>query len=79
MVLIDQVRLHKFFRLECEDLFLFFLEEYFSRFCLPSGDWSNFSLVSCFYPDVLALLETSYTRRPLEEREVCLNNFPLIE
>lgn len=30
--------------------------------------------MSCFYPDVLSLLDQSYIRRPLEEREVCLVN-----
>ncbi len=48
---------------------LFSFVEYFSRDCLPSGNWSGFHLATCFYPDVLALLQKSYTRRPLEERE----------
>jgi hypothetical protein len=48
-----------------------FVLEFFSRYCLPTGNWSHFNLASCFYPDILALLNQSYTRRPLEEREVC--------
>ena len=44
--------------------------EYFTRFCLPTGNWSGYNLGSCFYPDIMALLQKSYTRRPLEEREV---------
>ncbi|CAF0766707.1 unnamed protein product [Rotaria sp. Silwood1] len=44
--------------------------KFFSRYCLPSGKWSNVSFASCFYPDILALLDKSYIRRPPEEREV---------
>ncbi|CAF0921198.1 unnamed protein product [Rotaria sordida] len=44
--------------------------KFFSRYCRPSGKWSNFNVTSCFYPDILALLDKSYIRRPPEEREV---------
>ncbi|CAF4611928.1 unnamed protein product [Rotaria sp. Silwood2] len=44
--------------------------KFFSRYCLPSGKWSNVSFASCFYRDILALLDKSYIRRPPEEREV---------
>ncbi|CAF3293019.1 unnamed protein product [Rotaria socialis] len=44
--------------------------KFFSRYCLPSGKWSNVSFAPCFYPDILALLDKSYIRRPPEEREV---------
>jgi len=58
--------------------FFLFLE-FFSRYCYPSGEWSNMSFASCFYPDILALLNKSYSARPPEERVVCRILLILIE
>lgn len=49
---------------------LFVCVEYLTRYCSSTGKWSAPSFTSCFYPDVLALLKKSYTRRPSAEREV---------
>ena len=65
--MIHQVSLKIIFLFE---LFFVWLKEYFSRSCLPSGNWSTFNFGSCFYPDILELLNKSYIGRPPEEREV---------